>query len=623
MQAKMAATLFRALAILCLFANVFVSVGGETFLNGYLRQDCLHGATNFAFRMHYSRHLRVKRAVVRWDSRGLLLLAAPEKCVVLDITTSMDIHPNPGWEDRDRDAVNSTKHCKIGVHRRENTPMLDRCDILKLRKSAGKPLASVLGDLKELGILKYRGPGKRRDGRGSDKFGSKMCRSERKQPIEVVRSRRPAKSPRELRRTRYLTSIPRDKPCQRDNKAEFAVPKCMFINICSLSKTKNKVRASVALEADLKNHDIDVCVVTETHLKLDQPDAVVNIADFNIYRRDRNWSGLDMRNKGGVAVYVKKNLSVVDVYLSRLYEVICITLCLPTGHRFLVCGIYHPPKHSYAENDLMNYLIDYTDNVLDAHPQTVIVLGGDLNQMDMDQLQQLSGWNVLVDFPTRGDSHLDNCLTNRPDLFARCYPFHVSTKSDHRGVILPAGSKLRPVRRKVHIRDRRLHRKHDLYTSLAGEDWREVLETKNVNEAVNKLETTIRGHLDRCMPVRVVTMSSRDPAWMTPLVKALLRSKSRVSDEARLKELNKRISEVISENRKQYNMGVIGSKQWWKGVDLVSQRRNAARITLDRESLDQLNEYFGNLCSDTNYIRPVDIHIDPDVKAPTIPLGLV
>lgn len=175
--------------------------------------------------------------------------------------------------------------------------------------------------------------------------------------------------------------------------------------------------------ADLKNRDIDVCIVTEAHLKLDQPDAVVNIAGINIYRRDRNWSGLDMRNQGGVAVYVKKNLSVVDVCLSRIYKVIHITLCLPTGHRFLVCGIYHPPKHRYAENDLMNYLIDYTDNVLEAHPQTVIVLSGDLNQMDVDKLQQLSGWNVLVDFPTRDDSHVDNCLTNRPDLFARCYPF--------------------------------------------------------------------------------------------------------------------------------------------------------------------------------------------------------
>ena len=75
------------------------------------------------------------------------------------------------------------------------------------------------------------------------------------------------------------------------------------------------------------------------------------------------------------------------------------------------------------------------------------------------------------------------------------------------------------------------------------------------------MEVTIRGHLGRCMLVRVVTMESRDPAWMTPFVKAMLRSKSRVSDEARLKELNKRISEVISENRKRYKQGVIGSKQ--------------------------------------------------------------
>ena len=42
---------------------------------------------------------------------------------------------------------------------------------------------------------------------------------------------------------------------------------------------------------------------------------MVNIADFNIARRDRNWSGLDMKNKGGVAVYVKKNLTVVGVHL--------------------------------------------------------------------------------------------------------------------------------------------------------------------------------------------------------------------------------------------------------------------------------------------------------------------
>ena len=52
--------------------------------------------------------------------------------------------------------------------------------------------------------------------------------------------------------------------------------------------------------------------------------------------------------------------------------------------------------------------------------------------------------------------------------------------------------------------------------AMVKEGWREVLGTKNVNEAVNKLETTIWGYLHGCMPVRVVTMASRDPAWTTP-----------------------------------------------------------------------------------------------------------
>ena len=114
-----------------------------------------------------------------------------------------------------------------------------------------------------------------------------------------------------------------------DSPLLFAVPNCMFVNICSLSKTKNRVQAPVALEADMRNNDIDVCVVSETHLKPAQPDAVVNIADYAVFRRDRNWSGKDMRNKGGVAIYIRKTLTVLDVYRSTDYEVICVTLLFP------------------------------------------------------------------------------------------------------------------------------------------------------------------------------------------------------------------------------------------------------------------------------------------------------
>ena len=36
----------------------------------------------------------------------------------------------------------------------------------------------------------------------------------------------------------------------------------------------------MALEADLRNNDIDACVVSETHLKNDVPDTVVNIPGY-------------------------------------------------------------------------------------------------------------------------------------------------------------------------------------------------------------------------------------------------------------------------------------------------------------------------------------------------------
>lgn len=78
------------------------------------------------------------------------------------------------------------------------------------------------------------------------------------------------------------------------------------------------MRAPVALEADLRSQDIDICVVSETHLSTEMPDAIVNIPDYAIFRRDRGWKNLDSRKKGGVAIYVRDNLKVLDVYRSRL-----------------------------------------------------------------------------------------------------------------------------------------------------------------------------------------------------------------------------------------------------------------------------------------------------------------
>ena len=152
-------------------------------------------------------------------------------------------------------------------------------------------------------------------------------------------------------------------------------------------------------------------------------------------------------------------------------------------------------------------------------------------------------------------------------------------ETDHVGFVLPVGLKLKRVRHKVLVRDCREHRKRSLYMSLATLDWSDFLNAVDINMAVEVLEEKILAVMYTCMPQKSIRMSSPDPAWMSPLVKCMLRIRSRISvnNKERLSLLNKRISEVITENRRK--PVVIGSVDWWKGVeDALSQRRRSSSI---------------------------------------------
>ena len=86
----------------------------------------------------------------------------------------------------------------------------------------------------------------------------------------------------------------------------------------------------------------------------------------------------------------------------------------------------------------------------------------------------------------------------------------------------------------------------------------------------------------------------------------------------RLKLEDSRISQDISGNRRN-PASVMGSRVWWKNVDIVSQRRpRTTCVNFDHASLDHLNDYFGRLCHDDSYERPTDVLIEGDVEVPEI-----
>ena len=187
-------------------------------------------------------------------------------------------------------------------------------------------------------------------------------------------------------------------------------------------------------------------------------------------------------------------------------------------------------------------------------------------------------------------------------------------KTDHEEFVLPTGTKRKPTRRKVLVHDCREHHKQSFYQALAAQDWQEV------DVAVRIIEDKICSLIDTCMPLRSIRMSTLDPSWMSPLVRSMLRAKMRTSlnNRDRLKLANSRISQVISENRRN-PASLMGSREWWKTVDLVSQRRaKTIGVNFDHASLDHLNDYFWRLCYDDSYVRPTDVLIEGDVEVPQI-----
>ena len=247
---------------------------------------------------------------------------------------------------------------------------------------------------------------------------------------------------------------------------------------------------------------------------------------------------------------------------------------------------------------------------MESNPNGLIVCGGDLNRLDLEKLTAVSGLKVLVDFATRGSAILDNCLTNNESLFSKCYPIIAQIKTDHKGIVLPPGAKLKPVRFKYILCDYREHRMNKFHQELLEHDWNNVNRCTNVDSAAECLQSDLRRLMAQCFPAKTVRMSSRDPPWISPL-------------EADLQVLKLKINNLSCNNRKTLASGEKGSRSWWRKVDLLTRRKDKTDLSLDKDFVQTLNLYFGNLCYDEHYIKPTTMEIDDATSAPQLTLTQV
>ena len=130
---------------------------------------------------------------------------------------------------------------------------------------------------------------------------------------------------------------------------------------------------------------------------------------------------------------------------------------------------------------------------------------------------------------------------------------------------------------------------------LEAQDWSCVKDCEDVNEATLLLNHIITSAFNNSFPLIKVKLSTRDPPYMSPLVKHLCKIRNKSVRKGVNEDLQRRINALIRENmvtevKKGNGKNASGSKKWWDTVNKITGRKtNHTSINIEP---NVINSYF-------------------------------
>ena len=199
-------------------------------------------------------------------------------------------------------------------------------------------------------------------------------------------------------------------------------------------------------------------------------------------------------------------------------------------------------------------------------------------------------------------------------------------KTDHLAIIVTPRVAVKPERKTVLFRDAREHRKLAMKRELEAQDWSWVDKCHDVNEAVTLLNNTIISAFNNSFPLIKVKLSTRDPPYMSPLVKHLCKIRNRSIWKGDNEHLQSKINVLIRQNivravKNENGKNASGSKMWWDTVNRITGRKaNQGSLNIDPTII---NSYFQKINTDDNYTPPEPVLIPSGTRIPNIDVSTV
>jgi Reverse transcriptase (RNA-dependent DNA polymerase) len=497
------------------------------------------------------------------------------------------------------------------------------CSLYRLRRLTPQPPIALLQSLSAAGILRFRGrrggSHRRRDipvamGRRSDLIGlprltGRINRNISCRPNLIVV---PIAAALTYNSTHQVTRpLPWSSPVLSSLSAP---PSLLVINPISLAKP----HALSSLQAELQSHAIDVAVVSETWFKSHHQSSIVNIDGYIAHRRDRK-----QRRGGGVAIYitcrVKSEPCSFDLEAhSDKFELLWVkTSVLSTA--CYIGALYHPPKPLYNVADLVTYITRCIDCIAAESPSAIIILAGDCNQLPDAALSAL-GLTCVVDQPTHMGHFLDRIYCSQP-LYCNVKVVASAINTAHKMIIARTDDRFivdnNKRRTTVRIVKRSANQDYGALHDLHTIDWSPIVSCPLTQPAFDAFYDVLNTVIHKHYPTRTVTITSRDPPFVTPHIKLMLRERNKLMRGGKTEKadaISSKIGAAIiaNNNGRLSDIKIVGGGsgadigEMWRRVNEVTGKgsRQCSSVNSDLTA-SNINTHYASVSFDPLYSPPL------------------
>jgi len=315
-------------------------------------------------------------------------------------------------------------------------------------------------------------------------------------------------------------------------------------------------------------------------------------------------------------VYVSSRLSA-DVWTrpgdSAQYELLWLRV-RAEAHTTFVGALYHPPKPQYQSAVLLDYIEAGVDAATAACPSATIVLAGDFNPLDDTEVATRSALLSIVDRPTRGTNILDRVYVNKP-CYSTVRVVNSTVKSDHKAVVAYRDRvHVKPLNKSRYRRTfrRRTPAQHARFLEHVSTLQIEVDDNADTQTNFDTVYSIMLDLLDTFYPEREITVTSSDPPYVTPTVKALLRRKNRLMRAGRTDEAGAtatRIRTIITRSSTRWLRTIDTRKSaknaWAKVREVIKGSVSRVGDQVDGLTAQVLNDHYAAISTDSDYRAPL------------------